>query len=318
MSAHGEEFDRAWHRERVFDSRDKTIWNKSGNQQSLSGAWLGEPFCSHSWYRFARLAPVPQERPVNPLKATWRWLGYHGSNWEPLVLLATNLLFAIGGGMLATGWWFLALPLVIVAALLPVPGYLWRRRANSDDFTEDSRERLLEESLQPLLELAAQTTSKPRGERAQVMTRAVDRVANDLRRAFHDVKGLRVVVFQVSDDGSRMTPAAPAGRQDRPGPFERGTPRGDEAFAVLEGKRPFVAVDDLTKTNPDEWQGSGDGYNTFISAPIRSPEDGFGMLTMDAPAASSLPARHGPTVALFAAALGVLMAEAIRSGGGRG
>lgn len=268
--------------------------------------------------RFAMLGSVTSERPANPLTITWRWLGYHSQRLEPLVLSVTSLLFAFGGGLIATALWPWALAMMVVATALPLPGYFWRRRETSDDFLEDSRERLLEESLRPLLELSAETTSKPRAERVSVLNTAVERVAHDLRSAFDDVKGLRVVVFQVSSDGSTMTPSTPAGRQDRPGPFQRGTPRGDKAFAVLDGKFPFVAVDDLTKTRPDEWAGSGDGYRTFVSAPIRSPGEGFGLLTMDAPEASSLPARHGPTVALFAAALGVLMAEANRGGGGRG
>lgn len=258
------------------------------------------------------------EKPVNPVTAMWRWLGYYGRDFEPLVFSVSSLLFALGGGLIATGGWWFAAVLMAVATVLPLPGYFWRRREDSDDFLGDSRERLLEQSLRPLLELAAETTSRPRADRVYVLNNAVERVAHDIRAAFDDVKGLRVVVFQVSSDGSTMTPSTPAGRQDRPGPFERGTPRGDKAFAVLDGKSPFVAVDDLTNTSPDEWEGSGDGYRTFISAPIRSPGEGFGMLTMDAPTASSLPARHGPTVALFSAALGVLMAEAIRGGGGRG
>lgn len=258
---------------------------------------------------------MPQDPPDNPIKVTWRWLGYQGDRFEPIVVAVSAIALAVGGAV-----WTSNIPVAviifIVAAFLPTPGYFWRRRAETDDLEGDSREVLLEETLRPLLELASQTTFEFKDERERVMKSAAERVSHDLRAAFGDVEGVRVVVFKLNDDATKMTPFPPAGRQDRPGPFERGTPRGDKAFEVLAGKKPFVAVDDLAKTQPDEWKGSGDGYNTFISAPIRNSKQGFGMLTVDAPQAGTLPARHGATIALFAAALGMLMAEAIRGGGG--
>lgn len=258
---------------------------------------------------------MPHELPVNPFTASWRWAGYRGDQHGAILQILSALGIALGGVLSTYFLWIGILVMLAMAGLL-VPGIFWRRRADRDDLEGDSRELLLEQSLRPLLELASETTSKPRRQRSETMKSAVDRVSRDIRGAFDDVEGVRVVVFQVSDDGLKMTPYAPAGRQDRPGPFERETPRGEKAFDVLGGKRAFVAVDDLSTTDPDEWQGSGDGYSTFISAPIRNSELGMGLLTMDAPKAGSLPARHGSTLALFAAALGVLMAEAARSGGG--
>ncbi|MFV0532943.1 MAG: GAF domain-containing protein [Cumulibacter sp.] len=259
---------------------------------------------------------MPADIPLNPIKATWGWLGYYGNKAEPYTLLASGACFAFGGGWLTSIWW-LAIILILLGVVIPLPGYLWRWREQKDDFEGDSRALLLEESLRPLLELAAETTSQPKAERNRVKDLAIDRVSKGLRNAFTDVQGLRVVVFTVSDDGSKMAPYAPAGRQDRPGPFERGTARGDKAFEVLDGKHPFVFVSDLDETAPNEWHGSGVGYKTFISAPIRHSKDALGMLTMDAPEPGSLPERHGPTLALFAAALGVLIADAARGVGGK-
>ncbi len=214
------------------------------------------------------------------------------------------------------GNWIGALGIAVVSAALPLPGFFWRKRLSSDDERGDARDRLLEESLRPLLELAATSTSQPRAARQRAAQSAADNAVRDLRNAFSDVSGIRVVVFKISDAGDAMLPYAQAGRQDRPGPFERGTARGDKAFAVLEGSRPYVIVENLDHVDPEEWQGTGTGYRTFISAPIRSADEGLGLLTVDAPVASALDARHGSTLVLFAAAVGVFFAEATRSGGG--
>lgn len=257
---------------------------------------------------------MPKSPPLNPVIAFWRWLGYWGDRGEPLVSTAT-LLGTTGGaaGLATSGWWWI---LIVVAALLPIPGVFWRKRAGADDERADARERLMEESLPRLLELAATTTSQPRAARLRVSESAVHRVVGDLRNAFDDVPGVRVVVFRISDDGEQMIPFPPAGRNDRPNPFVRGTERGDKAFAVLEDDKSYVMVPDLSTTAPGEWAGTGDGYLTFITAPIRSLDEGFGLLTVDAPAPGSLEERHGSTLALFASALGVFFAEATRSGGG--
>lgn len=252
--------------------------------------------------------------PVNPLVATWRWLGYWSDRGEPFVT-GLSVLGTTGGGAgitISPYWWIL----IVAAVALPIPGIFWRRRAAEDDVRSDARERLMEESLPALLELAATTTSQLRDERRRVAESAALRVVGDLRNAFDDVAGVRVVVFRINDDGTRMDPLQPAGRHDRPSSFMRGTDRGDKAFAVLEGDPPFVMVENLDAATPGEWAGTGDGYKTFITAPIRSSVEGFGLLTVDAPVAGSLEPRHGATLALFASAIGVFFAEATRSGGG--
>lgn len=211
---------------------------------------------------------MSESPPLNPLIAAWRWLGYWGDRGEPFVTTAT-LLGTTGGaaGLATSGWWWV---LIVFAALLPVPGVFWRKKAGADDERADVRERLMEESLPRLLELAATTTSQSRSERARVLESAVHRVVGDLRNAFDDVLGVRVVVFRISDDGTQMIPFEPAGRNDRPSPFVRGTERGDKAFAVLSGEKSYVMVQDLSKTAPGEWAGTADGYSTFVTAPIRS------------------------------------------------
>jgi len=257
---------------------------------------------------------VPNDRPQNPVVATWLWFGYWGDRGAPIVT-ALTALGTIGGafGITHSGWWWF---LIVGAALLPVPGAFWRRREERADVEVDARELLMENNLPALLELAAGTMSESKTERVRAAQSAFERVLSDLRNAFDDVADVRVVGFTVDDDGNAMTPLPPAGRHVRPHPFVRGTARGDKAFEVLEGAAPYVIVEDLAKTTPGMWAGTGEGYSTFITAPIRSSKDGFGLLTIDAPKPESLDARHASTLALFASALGVFFAEATRNGGG--
>lgn len=258
---------------------------------------------------------MPEAPPANPFLGSWRWLGYQANRFESVALVSSGLLLA-GGGLVGTNALGISIPMLVVGTVVPAAATAWKRREEADEETSDARAVLLEQSLRPLLELAATTTSQPRAERLRTARSAAERVVIELANAFGDVPGVRVVVFRVTDDGSAMEPGQPAGRQDRPRAFARGTPRGEKAFEVLQGSRPFVRVPDLADADPAEWQGTGNGYQTFISAPIRSSEDGLGLLTVDAPVADSLEERHGATLALFAAALGVLFAEAVRGGGG--
>ena len=258
---------------------------------------------------------MPETPPTNPLVGSWRWLGYQANRFESFALILSGLLIA-GGGLLGLNVPGLSVPMLIAGTVVPVAATAWKRREQEDEETSDARALLLEQSLRPLLELAATTTSQPRSERLRTAKSAAERVVVELANAFSDVPGVRVVVFRVSEDGSVMEPGQPGGRQDRPSAFVRGTPRGEKAFEVLQGSKPSVRVPDLAEMDSDEWQGTGDGYQTFISAPIRSSEDGLGLLTVDAPVANALEERHGATRALFAAALGVLFAEAVRGGGG--
>ena len=90
------------------------------------------------------------------------------------------------------------------------------------------------------------------------------------------------------------------------------------AVGVYQGEltERFYIVADLEREGPQSpyWAGTGSRYRTFISAPIRSTEHAFGMVTIDAPVPGSLDHQHGSTIALFAAALGILFAEAARGG----
>ncbi|MGH3358690.1 MAG: hypothetical protein ACRDO7_07785 [Nocardioidaceae bacterium] len=250
------------------------------------------------------------QQPPNPLTATLRWLGYVAHRYEPIALLISGISLTVGGSLIGWSWWVASLPIVVGAAL-PALALAWSRRITAHDDVVQAREKLLEEALAPLLEFAATVTSRPRAVRRKDAEMAASNASRDLKNAFDAVRGVRVVVFVVSDDGSRLMPSAPSGRQVRPRPLERGTAAGDRAFAILEKLGERFVIEESASTVPSEGT-AADAYQTSLTVPIRSTEDGFGLLTIDAPGSGSLDRSHGSTVALFAAALGVLFAEAAR------
>lgn len=247
------------------------------------------------------------QEPPNPLTATVRWLGYMAHRFEPVALLVSGIALTIGGALLQWSWYVAAGP-ILVGAALPALAVFWARRITAHDDVVQAREKLLEEALAPLLEFAASVTTRPRAVRRKDAEMAASNASRDLKNAFDTVPDVRVVVFVVSDDGSELVPFAPSGRQVRPRILERGTPDGEHAFYALETFSGRYVIEELERS-PDD---PGAGFETRLTAPIRSTVEGFGLLTIDAPGAGSLDRSHGATVALFAAALGVLFAEAAR------
>lgn len=247
------------------------------------------------------------QEPPNPLTASVRWLGYVAHRYEPVSLLVSGVFLTIGGAFLQWSWPF-ALVVIVVGAALPALALSWARRATALDDVVQAREKLLDEALAPLLEFAASVTSRFRAERVKDAEMAASNASRDLKNAFERVPDVRVVVFVVSDDGAQFMPWAPSGRQVRPRPLVRGTERGDRAFTIMDdlGERFVIEETAVVPGDPDA------GYETRLTAPIRSTTEGFGLLMIDAPGRGSLDRSHGATVALFAAALAVLFAEAAR------
>lgn len=239
-----------------------------------------------------------------------RWVG---STLPPLVLAA-----GVGMWSLPIFWWIGAIVAVIGALLIMAVAW-WDAQSDDLDTVALARDQVFEGLVAPLLEHAAQTPRMSASDRRSQLEMVAKMVAADLVSAFQPVPEVRVVVYAISDDKQKLTPIAYKGRPHKPGNFVRGTDRGDRAFAVLEGlNRRFIAVPDLSNARPEEWAGSGEGYTTFISAPIGDGKLSYGLLTVDGPVAGSLDAQHGSTMATFAAALGIFFAEAKRSSGGGG
>ena len=226
----------------------------------------------------------------------------------------TSEVASVGAGLLGSGVVSSAPavggPLIVVAVVIFASLLRWRSESDSLDETLSARELLLEEWLSPFLEELATNVPRSMELRRETASKLTDRACAQLAGAFATIIGVRVCVFRVSDDAQTMTCAAKGGRNQRPHEFVRGTNRGDKAFALFDDPFPYIFAPDLDSEDvADEWAGSGDGYRTFITAPIRSTDSGFGLLTIDAQKAGDLDHRHGRTIALYAAALAVAYAE---------
>ena len=97
----------------------------------------------------------------------------------------------------------------------------------------------------------------------------------------------RAVVYLLNIESSPLTMESigHAGRGERPGPFEAGTPRGDAALEFLDGKRPAF-YPNLEDEKPLGFEGTMSGYKTFISVPIWTANGVYGMVSLDAPRAN--------------------------------
>ncbi|MEJ1815927.1 GAF domain-containing protein [Clavibacter michiganensis] len=139
-------------------------------------------------------------------------------------------------------------------------------------------------------------------------------IVNGMHR---EIDGVRAVVYQIVPDKQRMEVVdwTAKGWRTAPSEFVRGTNRGDKAFEVLVQGRPLY-VEDISKA-PDEWAGSGSGYKTFISVPIMSRENAYGLLTVDAPDAGSLRKDDENDLILVAGILAIIFAEKQRRVPGR-
>lgn len=257
--------------------------------------------------------------PANPGTATLNWVGYHSSH-HPVWAVVISTLGAIFSGFLlslyqVSFWWVIIGVLVAIITVLPTAGTVhWNEKNKKAEDLSAARERVMDEMIPPLLYKAHALSSTPPRERRQLLESTAELVVKDLITAFAKVGGIRAVVYKVNNDGDQMEPLAFAGRSDQPQPFVRGDDRGNYAFESLSTNKNFLFVANIDSA-PRTWYGTGKGYATYISAPIKGKDgrgDAYGMLTLDAPEIGDLDSRDGSTVSLFAATLSLFFHEADR------
>lgn len=141
----------------------------------------------------------------------------------------------------------------------------------------------------------------------ELAQQTVDAIAWVVHR---DVRGVRAVVYEVTDDGTGMEPVSWVSNGNRlaPNPFSSDTDRGRKAFKLLE-RGATLFVGDIASTPREQWAGSGNGYNTFISSPITSPIAAYGLLTVDAPETDDLTEEDENDLRLIASILATIFAE---------
>lgn len=235
--------------------------------------------------------------------------------WAPIA----TLVLAIAGTVCITigqdladksdwAWVGIGALLALVGGLIQLAREIGKAGEIDSASQEAKRLRIaMKDALQPVAELIADMPGKTPKDR----TRALDAVAHQsvsaLTLLLKDVDRLRAVVYQL--DGEGMSHVAYHGRGSTPNPFLETTDRGRLACQMVsEGKNHFEP--DISKASSDGYKGTGNGYQTFISAAICTGDTGYGMLTVDAPNANDLVDTDRQIVCLVADLLAVAFAIA--------
>ena len=177
--------------------------------------------------------------------------------------------------------------------------------------TEADRLRVaMKDALQPVAELIAEMPDQTKRQRQDQLRNVAIQAVGALILLLKDVERLRAVVYRIDDAG--MSCLAYQGRGNTPNPFLTGTDRGDLALLMVEeGRDHFQA--DISTADHEAYRGSGNGYQTYISASIRTGDDGYGMVTVDAPHAGDLVDTDQQIVMVMADLLAIAFAEAERN-----
>ena len=182
---------------------------------------------------------------------------------------------------------------VIVGAVVALLGgavQLLREIGTVDAFDSASQEakRLriaMKDALQPVAELIADLPSKTPKERERGLEAVANQAASALTLLLKDVDRVRAVVYQLDSDDQGMSYLAYHGRGNTPNPFPKSTERGRLACEmVANGANHFEP--DISRATSDAYRGTGNGYETYISAAICTGSNGYGMVTVDAPNAT--------------------------------
>jgi GAF domain-containing protein len=132
---------------------------------------------------------------------------------------------------------------------------------------------------------------------------------------FTDVPRARSCYFDYEDDGEekRLVCRIYAGRDAKPRTeFSSSDPRHLEVFKLLENRR-SERRDDITHEDPSRFPSDHHhNYQTYISVPVATSAEIFGLLTLDALHPGELSLQHEKEMLLFAQLLGIALA-----GGGR-
>lgn len=238
------------------------------------------------------------------------------SRW--LAPVATVVLAVLGTVLITIGqdldtkadwWWVIGGSLV---ALLGGGIQLLREIGTVEAFDSASQEakRLriaMKDALQPVAELIADLPSKTPKDRERGLEAVAHQAASALTLLLKDVDRVRAVVYQLDDEG--MSHVAYHGRGNTPNPFPRSTERGRLACQmVADGANHFEP--DISKASSDAYRGTGNGYETYISAAICTGSNGYGMVTVDAPNANDLVDTDRQIVCLVADLLAIAFAIA--------
>ncbi|WP_460772336.1 hypothetical protein [Microbacterium sp. GXF7504] len=172
----------------------------------------------------------------------------------------------------------------------------------------------LSDTLAPISQAVAEMVSLTPGKRVERLSTIAEQCVYATLR-LEPTEGVRVCVYLLNEDGDGLDPIAwkANGHRHRPNPFVPLTPRTLSVLKLLaSGRHRFE--DDIAGKALSDYEGSGDGYNTFISMPIQSTGNAFGLLTMDAITTDDLTESNVNDLRLVAAVLAPAVALVTSSG----
>jgi len=239
--------------------------------------------------------------------------------WVPAVLgtfstVAASVLLATIGDLSKTDQiarFWVGVTLSALSAFLFLTLDWWRRKTDISRGAEVAQYSLtLSDTIQPMAEAIAAMPAQDAAHRKRTVVKVAALAASSLQLMFQAVPSLRVVVYEFNKKNDVLDVTYNVGRADKPRPFKQGdNGRGDAAFKMINSQEEPLFVEDVTQGTTPGWKGAGKIYKTFISAPIKSSEAAFGMLTIDSPASGSLSKNDKGIVLVLATLLAIAMAQ---------
>lgn len=259
----------------------------------------------------------------------YRW-SVRFRNRHPWLPAAGAVLATAGGSFAAVfildpagniRWWpfGLALAGLVAAAAITISLEVLRARAQRREQGERAQFQVaLNDAVIPILdELGAMAEKDSRGRQSST-DKVVSYMSGAAALVLPEAKRVRTVIYELKPPaGTRkrhLHVVSCVGRGDKARDFKDGDGgRGSAVFEWLDDvEAGTVFVDDLKRRHPPEWQGSGRGYKTFISAKIRIAGTAVGMLAVDAPQPGDLDESDKVVVEVLAALVAATWAEARR------
>lgn len=202
---------------------------------------------------------------------------------------------------------------LVVSAAVPVAVAAHRRQAREAlDLTEDARERMIGEYGAEVLREAATLEAKKRSDRQRRADAAIPHLLGRvIDKVYGDRDDLRLVFFRIGADEQSFDVDTSWGRRDSCREFEAGAARTEAQIQRLRDDSGFFLCRDTSEL-PSELDAAGRSYRSFVSVPIRSDQDGFGMISLDSTRIGGLTSRDGEMMELVAAILSFYLSLAQR------
>lgn len=239
------------------------------------------------------------------------WL--HAIRW--CIGAATTIAIgaALGQWLDDKNWDFLANPVVepwcrwtIAAAFLWLGLSLTKSYWHPGAVVSSKDEQMLLTQLGSSVRSIADSHGKPMQTRRQfVRGELAVHMVNALSRVYSRIPDVRATVYELNSDQDRLTPLQHAGERRPTGDFTAGDERGKAAIDFVLGDKGAELVSDVRKSGRPGWNGSGNGYRTYIAAPIVSKSGFHGMITIDAPNPGDLTHHDKRVIDLAASILSV-------------